>query len=100
MMHESCHEGYQRTLHRIRREFYLPGMKQQVQTFVSNCSTCQRNKTDTLKPGGLLQPLPIPHHTWTDISMDFIEGLPVSHGKTIILVVIDRFSKYAHFIGL
>lgn len=100
MIHESCHEGYQRTLHRLSRDFYWPGMKRQVQDIVSNCSICQRNKTETLKPAGLLQPLPTPHHIWTDIWMDFIDGLPRLQRKNVILVVVDRFSKYAHFLGL
>jgi hypothetical protein len=37
---------------------------------------------------------------WADISMDFIEGLPRVHGKSVILTVVDRFSKHAHFIAL
>jgi hypothetical protein len=37
---------------------------------------------------------------WADISMDFIDGLPKVHGKLVILTVVDRFSKYAHFIAL
>ena len=64
------------------------------------CATCQRNKSEHLHPAGLLMPLPIPTGIWTDIALDFVEALPCVGGKSIILTVVDRFSKYCHFIPL
>lgn len=72
-------------------------MKRDIKGYVKGCDICQRNKIENLNPAGLLQPLPIPRHGWTDISMDFIEGLPLSWGHSVIFVVVDRFTKYAHF---
>jgi hypothetical protein len=75
-------------------------MKQQLRNFIKNCDTCQRHKATNTKPAGLLQPLPIAEHVWSDISMDFIDGLPSSYGRTTIFVVVDRLSKYGHFTPL
>ena len=64
------------------------------------CATCQRYKTEQLHSADLLPPLPIPTVVWAGVALDFIEGLPRVGGKFVILTVMDRFSKYAHFIPL
>jgi hypothetical protein len=99
-VHGDGHEGVQRTLHRLRRDFHFPDMRKVVQEFVRACSTCQRNKSEHLLPAGLLLPLPVPSGVWSDIGLDFIEALPRVRGKSVILTVVDRFSKYAHFLPL
>jgi len=75
-------------------------MNKTVQSYIRQCTPCQTYKYDTSAYPSLLQPLPIPEEVWVDVSMDFIDGLPKSHGKEVILVVVDRFSKYAHFVAL
>jgi hypothetical protein len=75
-------------------------MKQDIHKFVVECEVCQCNKGEIVKSPGTLQPLPIPPAIWKDISMEFITGLPKSGNKSVIMVVVDRLSKYAHFCAL
>jgi hypothetical protein len=72
-------------------------MKKDVITFVNACTVCQQVKSSNHSPYGLLQPLPVPDKVWEDISLDFVVGLPSFQNSTVILVVVDRLSKAAHF---
>lgn len=69
LAHTVGHEGIQKTLHRLRRDFVIDGDRAIIRDFVRACSACQRNKTETLQPAGLLQPLQVPSQIWADISL-------------------------------
>lgn len=94
------HSSVNATYHKIKKLFYWKGMKQDVEESIKQCAVCQQAKHEHTHPAGLLQPLPIPAGAWQDISLDFIEGLPVSGNSNAILVVVDRFTKFAHFLPI
>jgi transposase InsO family protein len=83
----------------LKQRFWWTKMKIEIAKYVARCDTCRRVKAVRLKPAGMLQPLPIPSWKWDDIGMDFITGLPTtSRGFDSIWVIIDRFTKLAHFL--
>ena len=84
----------------MRQLFHWPGLRVTVKDFILGWDTCKRCKHENVAYPGLLQPLPIPEQSWTSVSMDFIEGLPRSEGKDCVMVVVDRLTKFAHFVGL
>ena len=73
-----------------------------IQQFICNCHVCKQAKAAWDIYHGLLQPLPVPEQAWTNITINFIVGLPKY--KTYrqiydaILIVIDQLSKERHYI--
>eukprot|EP00268_Persea_americana_P054813 TRINITY_DN6322_c0_g1_i1.p1 TRINITY_DN6322_c0_g1~~TRINITY_DN6322_c0_g1_i1.p1 ORF type:complete len:1140 (-),score=111.45 TRINITY_DN6322_c0_g1_i1:645-4064(-) len=97
----TIHPGSTKMYQNLKIRFWWIGMKNDVTEFVGRCFTCQQVKADHRKPGGLLQPLPIPEWKWEHITMDFISGFPrTSRHNEIIWVIVDRLTKSAHFIPL
>jgi hypothetical protein len=94
------HTGVERTLARITAHFWWKRINRDVTEYVGSCDPCQRNKVPAVKPGGLLNPLPIPARRWGSISVDAITGLPMTAtGFDAIIVFACRLIKQVHFIA-
>ncbi|PKU68694.1 RNA-directed DNA polymerase [Dendrobium catenatum] len=100
--HESSiagHFGRDKTLALVQEHFFWPSLNRDVDRFIKRCRICVIAKTQSKKLG-LYIPLPVPDGPWTDVSLDFVLGLPrTQRNKDSIMVVVDRFSKMSHFIA-
>lgn len=101
-LHDSqmnAHQGINRTINNAKQLFYWKTLTADITNYIKSCPICQQDKPSQQRPGGLLQPIKSPPIKWHTISMDFITQLPMSVNKhDAILVVVDKFTKMAHFI--
>ena len=91
------HPGAFRTMQIISRYYYWPNMRTTVGQYVRNCHTCRRSKAPNDRYNGLLIPSAVPEQRWQDMAMDFITGLPESHGNNAICTMVDKLSKERHY---
>ena len=95
----SIHPGATKMYQDLRSLYWWSGMKQDVVKYVARCLTCQQVKAKHQRPSGLLQPLWVPEWKWEDIAMDFVVGLLRTVGQDdSAWVIVDRFTKSAHFL--
>ena len=92
------HMGMDKTLEMINCNFYWPKMAKDIENYVRPCDDCQRNKASRHKRHGMLHPLELSYSPWDSISMDFITHLPVSEDCSTVWVIVDRYTKMAHFV--
>jgi len=83
-----------------KTEYFWDGLKSNIHKFEEKCLVCQQNTVETIKTSGLLQTLAIPIQCWEEVSIDFIRGLQRFEGKSVIMVIVDRITKYANFCQL
>ncbi|GJQ91303.1 putative reverse transcriptase domain-containing protein [Tanacetum coccineum] len=88
-MHESykskysIHPDSEKMYQDVKKLYWWPNMKADIDTYVSKCLTCARVKADHQRPPGLLVQPEILEWKWDNITMDFITKLPKSsQGKT------------------
>lgn len=94
----SGHFGVNKTQELVQRYYYWPRMNQYVRKYVETCIVCQKAK-GTSSNASLYQPLLTPNRPWECISMDFVVGFPrTKQGFDSIYVIVDMFSKMAHFV--
>lgn len=94
----AAHPGRDKMLHVLTASYFWPRMSRDIAEFVASCDRCQRCKPRTQKLAGLHKPLEVPAGPWLSVSMDFMTDLPrTRRGRDAMMVVVDRFSKMAHF---
>ena len=87
------HPGRDETYRLVARQWFWPNLVNDIRRFIRNCDVCGDATVWRNKKLGLLKPLPVPDRIWSEITIDFITGLPVSQGCSTIQVITDRLSK-------
>ena len=85
------HEGFFRTLHRMQKDYWWPGMSTFLRKFITGCADCQTAKGNTHPTVPGLSPLAVEDPLlFSSILVDLITGLPDSHGYNLVMVVVDH----------
>ena len=92
------HLGQSGTIDLIQRRYWWPKMGTEIRDYIRSCNVCAQHKHTNQRPTGTLQVLPAPEGPWQWTQSDHVTSLPKSKGHDAIYVVMDRFTKMAHFI--
>ena len=93
------HMGVFKTSHRLRNEFFWPGMAKDIEAHVRSCRTCQEASSKGKDKEPLITPIPIPSGPGQRIHADLFGPIrsPGPSGplhKHFVCVITDAFSKF------
>ena len=89
------HQGIHRTLERIKLYITWPNMKQEIETFIRNCDTCQRNKATRPLTRQELEITDTQSEPWIKIALDVVGPLPITENNNkYLLTCQDNLTKY------
>lgn len=94
------HFGQDKILELVTWNFHSPKLGEEIRDYESGCLVCQAKKVSQRRRNSTLESLKPVWSPWLSISIDLITELPESLGFTQIWLVVERFSKMAHFIRL
>ena len=87
------HFGAEKSWKAIRRGYFWPGLRIDMQRYCHSCEDCQRQAEPNHNKYGHLHPLPIPADRGTDISIDFFDMPRDAEGFDQVFLIIDRLTK-------
>jgi hypothetical protein len=93
------HSNIRRSYDFVKRLYYWSEMKNFIDRYVRNCYTCKRSKAFRDRYAELLNFFSISNKSWTNITMNFVIELLISHEFNVILMIIDRFTKMHYYIS-
>jgi Reverse transcriptase (RNA-dependent DNA polymerase)/RNase H-like domain found in reverse transcriptase/Integrase zinc binding domain/Chromo (CHRromatin Organisation MOdifier) domain/Integrase core domain len=88
------HFGIPKTRQSIAKDYYWPGLENDIDQYIKSCASCARNKSSTQVPAGFLHPMPIPQSRFEELAIDFVGPLPKSNGFDTIFIMTDRLTNY------
>lgn len=90
----SAHSGIVQTYDTLRDHAWWPSMLKDVIEYVKNCEVCQKGKRAMKKTPS--QCVNVPSRPWQSVAVDVIGPFPPTmDGHTHVLVVVDKFTRYA-----
>jgi hypothetical protein len=92
------HQGIQRTLEKLQRNYYWETLRSDCAKYVNSCDSCQRNKSVNHSPYGLLQSLPIPEDRFKTLCIDYCSMPKSRTGKDCCLILTDKLTKFVKLI--